>query len=268
MKVGRDYEAETGKVIRPPMETLAGKTFKPAPAFRNKLWFTVLFVTFIIWAMLIVTFYFASSLVGWLGYDYSVEQFIELWFGQITYWYWVISMLWIMPLGIFIPIYINRIEYSVRAESGESLPEIYVKKGIIDITEKHVPFRAITNLTNRTGPFDRLFGIGNIEIETAGYSGSMQTGPEEKIEGIVFHEELRDYILQEIRKFKAPYATTMETEGGLEEPQRTGDHFDAAEVIVALRDIRDILERIDGKLEASSNLQSNIRDIKEELRRK
>ncbi|MBD3407992.1 MAG: PH domain-containing protein [Candidatus Lokiarchaeota archaeon] len=266
--MGRDYEAETGKVIKPPLETMAGKTFKPAPAFRNKLWFTVLFVTFIIWVMIIATFYFASSLVSWLGYNYSLEQFLGLWLVQITYWYWIISLFWIVPLLIFIPIYIDRIEYSVRAESGESLPEIYVKKGLIDITEKHVPFRAITNLTNRTGPFDRLFGIGNIEIETAGYSGSMQTGPEEKIEGILFHDELRDYMLQEIRKFKAPYATTMETEEDFEETESKGSRFETSEIILVLQDIKAVLEKIDSKLDSYNDFQSDIRDIKEELRRK
>ncbi|NIO19455.1 MAG: PH domain-containing protein, partial [Candidatus Aenigmarchaeota archaeon] len=93
------------------------------------------------------------------------------------------------------------------------MPEIYVKKGLINITRKHVPFRTVTNISSRAGPFDRLFGIGTVEIETAGYSGPKSgafSGPEEKIEGIVFYEEVRDFILAELRKFRAPYTTTTE----------------------------------------------------------
>jgi hypothetical protein len=47
--------------------------------------------------------------------------------------------------------------------------------------------------------FDRLFGIGNVSIKTAGFSGANQVGPEEKLEGIMFHGEVRDFILAELR---------------------------------------------------------------------
>ncbi|MFW9910635.1 MAG: hypothetical protein ACFFEF_18930, partial [Candidatus Thorarchaeota archaeon] len=73
------------------------------------------------------------------------------------------------------------------------------------------------------GLVDRLFGIGTVLIETAGGSTGIQpTGivslllqrlrseAEEKIEGIKFHEELRDFILREMRFFgrSAPISTT------------------------------------------------------------
>jgi len=81
----------------------------------------------------------------------------------------------------------------------------------------------IIKLPNRKGIFDRLFGIGTVLIETAGGSTGIQpTGiaslllqrlrseAEEKIEGIKFHEELRDFILREMRFFgrRAPTSTT------------------------------------------------------------
>ncbi|NIW13281.1 MAG: PH domain-containing protein, partial [Candidatus Thorarchaeota archaeon] len=72
---------------------------------------------------------------------------------------------------ILTSIYVRSIEYSVISESGESMPEVYVQKGIFNRTRKHVPFRTITNISTKSGPLDRLFGIGSVNIETAGFSG-------------------------------------------------------------------------------------------------
>lgn len=72
------------------------------------------------------------------------------------------------------------------------MPEVYVKNGILTITSKHVPFRNITTYPAYR-PFDRLFSIGSVHIEIAGYSGSQQTGHEVKLEGIVFYDEVRDF---------------------------------------------------------------------------
>ncbi|TFH09611.1 MAG: hypothetical protein E4H14_04150, partial [Candidatus Thorarchaeota archaeon] len=80
--------------------------------------------------------------------------------------------------------------------------------------KRHVPFRTITNVQTRKGVFDRLMGIGTVLIETAGGSvGAPPTGllplliqklgggdkSEERVEGIRFYEELRDFILREMR---------------------------------------------------------------------
>ncbi|MHA2079759.1 MAG: PH domain-containing protein [Candidatus Thorarchaeota archaeon] len=95
-----------------------------------------------------------------------------------------------------------------------------MRKGIIQITQRHVPFRTVTNLRTRRGIFDRLFGIGTIQIETAAKSSTAHGGglialvlqrlmrggaAAENIEGVKFHEELRNFILRELRGFgRAP----------------------------------------------------------------
>ena len=129
----------------------------------------------------------------------------------------------------------------MKAETGETMPEIYVKRGVFTITRKHVPFRTITNISSKAGLFDRLFGIGSVHIETAGYSGSNQTGPEVKLEGIVFYEEVRDFILNELRKFKAPYVIGTEVVPRIEEPVPKTEGLDD-EILITLREIRDILK--------------------------
>lgn len=67
--------------------------------------------------------------------------------------------------------------------------------------------------------------------------------PDEKIEGVVFYEEVRDFILQELRKFRAPYVTG--TEVVREEDALIPTLHDSLddEVLMTLRAIRDLLKR-------------------------
>ena len=226
------------KVIKPPIERVkSGKVFKPTLALRNKYWLVGWITAFIFWVMIIG---------GWLGIGYMILAGDELtsaqifaifgqWWWPVNIGYWLISAFWIIPGMILTPIYVSRIEYSVIAESGETMPEIYVRKGIITITEKHVPFRTITNIASKAGPIDRLLGIGSVEIQTAGITSGTQPGakPEEKIEGIPFFEEVRDFILQELRKFHRPYVTGTEVDA----PRLTAQSDDILDVLKEIRDL-------------------------------
>ena len=63
---------------------------------------------------------------------------------------------------------------------------------------------------------------------------------EEKLSGIVFYEEVRDFILKELRKFKSPYVTGTEVVYPTEEPVPKMEGLDD-EILITLREIRDIL---------------------------
>jgi len=232
------------KIIRPPVKQItSGKIFKPSQAFLHKLLFKSVFAFVLIWLMTnlcFVGFCFLLPADNPIRYP-SATQLINTWFVPVSLWTLVINLVWLVPALVVIPPYFKSIDYSVKAESGDSMPEIYSKRGILTITRRHVPFRTITNISSKAGPFDRLFKIGSVHIETAGYSGSHQTGPEVKLEGIVFYEEVRDFILNELRKFKAPYVTGTEVVPRIEEPvPRTAGLDD--EILITLREIRDILK--------------------------
>jgi membrane protein YdbS with pleckstrin-like domain len=231
------------KVIRPPFKQItSGKIFKPSSAFLHKLLFQSVFTFAMIWLMIVLSFIGFSFLLATDPVEYpSVTQLINTWIGPLSFWTILINLVWLVPALIAIPPYVRSIEYSVKAESGDTMPEIYSRRGIITITRKHVPFRTITNISSRAGPFDRLFKIGSVHIETAGYSGSKQTGPEEKLSGIVFYEEVRDFILKELRKFKQPYVTGTEVVYPTEEPIQKMEGLDD-EILTTLREIRDILK--------------------------
>jgi membrane protein YdbS with pleckstrin-like domain len=246
--VGSDYD---GMVIRPPIERISsGRIFRPSSKLRNKYWFETIVTAFLFWIVTIGTFFGLIYAIYSLGGDGAQAQSWFQWmWGPVNTWFWVANLAWLIPALILIPIYINSFEYSVRAESGEASAEVYVKKGIITKTEKHVPLRSITNVATKIGVLDRVFGIGCVEIETAGFSGAYQEGPEEKISGITFFNELRDYILAEMRKFRGPNVLGTEGETVFEDPvpRISGSRDD--EILHTLQEMKDLLRSIDRKLD-------------------
>jgi membrane protein YdbS with pleckstrin-like domain len=240
--LGSDIEK---KVIKPPVRRIvSGKIFKPSKAFLRKRLLQPTVAAVVFWVIVVLGFIgmsFAAAAVEPESYPNALQH-INAWIGPVSFWTIVLNMIWLTPLLIYTPFYIRSIEFSVKAETGETMPEVYVKKGVVTVTRKHVPFRTITNISSRAGPFDRLFNIGSVHIETAGYSGSQQKGPEVKLEGIVFYEEVRDFILNELRKFKAPYVIGTEVVHPIEEPVPRMEGLDD-EILITLREIRDILKR-------------------------
>ena len=242
-KVIKKMNEEVTAGYFPAMEGMPkGKTFKPSKALRNKYWFEAIMTAFSLWVVTLASFLGVTYLISLDGsVDYTVV--VNQWFNAVNFWAIVANLIWLIPTIIGIRIYINSIEYSVISESGEASPEIYVRKGIINITKKHVPFRTITNISSRAGVFDRLFRIGNVEIQTAGYSGGPtgQSGPEEKLEGIRAFEDLTAFVLGELRKFRTPYTTGTEIEFPKDKPVPRSDDSLDDEILIAIQDIREIL---------------------------
>jgi membrane protein YdbS with pleckstrin-like domain len=231
------------KVIKPPIKRVtSGKIFKPSKAFLRKNLLQPIVLAVTIWLLVVICFVGGSFIGAAVEAEEipSATQHINTWIVPVSFWTIVANLFWLIPLLLYIPFEFKSIEYSVKAETGETMPEIYVKRGVVTITRKHVPFRTITNISSKAGLFDRLFSIGSVHIETAGYSGSHQAGPEVKLEGIVFYEEVRDFILNELRNFKAPYVTGTEVVPRIEEPVPTTAGLDD-EILITLREIRDIL---------------------------
>jgi membrane protein YdbS with pleckstrin-like domain len=230
------------KVIRPPVKQItSGKIFKPSQAFLHKMLFQSVLLFIIVWLMAVLSFVGIAFMAATDPTNPSVAKIISDWIVPVNLWTVAANLVWLLPAVIVIPPYFKSIEYSVKAETGDTMPEIYSKRGIITITRRHVPFRTITNISSRAGPFDRLFKIGSVHIETAGYSGPNQKGPEEKISGVVFYEEVRDFILKELRKFKEPYVTGTEVVIPTEKPVPRIKGLDD-EMLITLREIRDILK--------------------------
>jgi membrane protein YdbS with pleckstrin-like domain len=235
-------------VIKPPFpHVTSGKIFRPS---LRLMWKEFTSIT------LLCTFFWFVGVLGWLGFAYIFlvlddgmfpmlfwNNYVPTWW-PVTYLYAAILVFALcIPMFVFYPMYFRNIEYSVISKEGDSMPEIYVKKGLLNITKKHVPFRTVTNISSKAGIMDRLFGIGNVEIQTAGGHTAMQSA-EEKLEGIIFYEEVRDFVLNELRKFRLPYTTTTEIVVESEPAPRSQRRGSANEEMLSLlHEIRDILNR-------------------------
>jgi membrane protein YdbS with pleckstrin-like domain len=244
--------AEDEIIIKPPFESVkSGKIFKPSKAYRNKVWFEATIAIISIWALTIGIFFgimYLVSLSGVLDFVYWLNVYGIV----INLWYWGIGLIIYIPYMLFVPIYINSYEYSLMAKTGTPMPEILKRSGIINIEEKVVPLRSITNVSSLAGPFDRIFKIGCVLVETAGYSGAYQTGPELKISGTTFYRELKDWLVMQLRKFKEPYVI------GTEIPYQeeiTPENIDR-QIIILLEEIRngivplkDMLLKLEKKLD-------------------
>jgi membrane protein YdbS with pleckstrin-like domain len=229
------------KVIRPPVEHIAsGTIFKPSKAYLHKMQLQNVLAFVIVYLSVIICFIFAAFMAQAEPGSPTAAQIINDYFLTVNLWTIIANLIWLVPVLALTPAYFNSIEYSVKADSGTSMPEIYQKEGIITITRRHVPFRTITNISSKAGPFDRLFKVGSVLIETAGNSAP-QKSPEITMHGIVFYEEVRDFILKELRRYKEPYAVGIEvnaptTDSALKKAS------DDTEMLATLREIRDLLK--------------------------
>jgi len=245
-----------GRVIKPPIEqVVSGRVFHPDNAFLYKKWFRVLIILVLIWIGVFV-FYALSNdpvfVIDILEIAIWFEVFYILGWETFNILYWTLSISVFAIWMIYTYIYVKRINYSLASWEGDVSPEIYVRKGIIQITQRHVPFRTITYVKTRRGIFDRLFGIGTIQIETAAKSASAYGGGgviavileklmrggagAENIEGVKFHEELRDFILRELRGFgRTPLRMEQR------EKSRQRKRIFNRDTLEAFREVRDAL---------------------------
>jgi membrane protein YdbS with pleckstrin-like domain len=246
---------EEGRVIKPPFEqVMSGRVFHPDNAFLYKKWLRVFILLFLIWTAFFVFFTLATDpvfVIDIMEIAFWTEILFTLGWETISLYYWIVGGTVFVLWMIYTYIYVKRIDYSLASWEGEVSPEIYVKKGIIQITQRHVPFRTVTNLRTRRGVFDRLFGIGTVQIETAAKSSIAHGGGlialilqrlmrggagAENIEGVKFHEELRNFILRELRGFgRAPLPS--EEIGRVGQRKRVFNQ----RTLAAFREVRDAL---------------------------
>lgn len=247
------------RVIRPPIEQVtSGRVFQPTYAFIGKKMLKIGIIVVLLWIGIWALF---------LGFENEIIREILLAMSQpleilvIVGWetvnlIYMIAVILVLLIGtVYVTLYVRRIEYSVLGWTGDSMPEIYTKRGIITITKRHVPFRTITNVQTRRGVFDRIVGIGTVLIETAG--GKAPTPPtglfpliiqkigdsksEERIEGIRFYEELRDYILREMRELGRSVSTHDQTER-----MKRKKRIFTRQTLEAFKEVRDALKASQG----------------------
>jgi uncharacterized membrane protein YdbT with pleckstrin-like domain len=199
------------------------RSFKPSPKYLYKL-----LLSFTVVALLIPM---GGVLLGWLiGHEEGVAA------GAITMTIVVIGdIAWWAPAMILTVPYYRSLSYEIQDD------EVIVHVGIVTQSVKHVPYRTVTNITVKRDILDRwLFGLGSLNIQTAGMSGS--TGAEEKLVGVTNVQEVYDMVVTELRRFRGGMAATAAEV----EPEPALIPSDALTAILAeVRAIRQAVEKQD-----------------------
>ncbi len=137
----------------------------------------------------------------------------------------------IIPLWVIIaPFFINK--YYERLECELTTRSLRFKKGFLVQIEKTIPLDKIQDITFREGPLLRSFGLSILKIETAGNSATASA--DLSLIGIVDAHEFRQLVFDQRDK-------VTDNQSGAS-PQ--GDES----MVEVLKEIRDSLQRIEGKI--------------------
>ena len=86
-------------------------------------------------------------------------------------------LMWVISYPI-IHLWIKNLTYIVQND------RVTIQSGMLTKKEQNIPYRSITDFVLKRGPFDRLLGIGTIQIQTAGQS-TTATGYEGCLSGLI-----------------------------------------------------------------------------------
>jgi membrane protein YdbS with pleckstrin-like domain len=134
------------------------------------------------------------------------------------------NIIWLVPALILADPYYRSLHYEVQDD------EVIVRAGIVTKSVKHVPYRTVTNITIKRGLLDRwLFGLGTLNIQTAGMSGT--TGAEESLVGLDNVQDVYDAVVMELRRFRGCMAPTA---AGSDEALTGKAHDETTDALVAI----------------------------------
>lgn len=114
---------------------------------------------------------------------------------KLTWWIGLSSLIimWIIsyPIGI---LWIKNLSYTIEKD------RVTINKGILTKTQQNIPHRTVTDFALQRTLFDRILGIGSVQIQTAGQSAN-GTGYEGILAGLTdyesIHGQLRDLIKEQ-----------------------------------------------------------------------
>lgn len=172
------------------------QSFKPGPQYLTK---SRLIITLV--ALLILA---SGLLLGWLlSTDPGIGAGGDMLVAIVVA---VANVVWYLPALALAGLYYRSLSYEIQDD------EVIVRAGIWTKSVKHVPYRTVTNLTVKRDILDRWLGIGTLNIQTAGMSGT--TGAEESLVGLPNVEEVYEIVATEMRRFRGSMApTAAEVEG-------------------------------------------------------
>jgi len=122
-----------------------------------------------------------------------------------------------------------------------------IRAGVWNVREMTMTFANVQNITISQGPLERLFGISDVKVDTAGGGGS--SGSHGNAEGLNLHvatfrgvdnpEEIRDLMLQRLRRLRDAGLGDLDDAPGLKGAPVYDPAFGTTETLLALAAFRD-----------------------------
>ncbi len=143
-----------------------------------------------------------------------------------------LNAVWYVP-GLFLAgAYYHSLRYEIQDD------EVIVYAGIWTKSIKHVPYRTVTNLTIKRDIVDRWLGLGTLNIQTAGMSGT--NVPEQSLVGLADVQAAYGAVAARLRRYRGALGPTQ-AEAEPEQVPLTGDALNA--LLAEVRAIRQTLEK-------------------------
>jgi uncharacterized membrane protein YdbT with pleckstrin-like domain len=122
-----------------------------------------------------------------------------------------------------------------------------IRAGVWNVHEMTMTFANVQNITISQGPLERLFGISDVKVDTAGGGGS--SGSHGNAEGLNLHvatfrgvdnpEEIRDLMLQRLRRLRDAGLGDLDDAPGLKGAPVYDPAFGTTETLLVLAAFRD-----------------------------
>jgi membrane protein YdbS with pleckstrin-like domain len=194
------------------------ESFRPAQSFLS-------YLKFKFWVVLFLTD--IALFIGWLSLTIARPK-IGFWLAPLA------AVVIVLPdIVAYVAIHL-RYDTTWYVLTHRSLR---IRRGIWVIQETTITFENIQNVSVDSGPLERLFGIANVIVDTAGggsvktsHGGEVPNPHRGKIEGIDNAPEIRDLILRRLR---------LSRSSGLGD--ESSSHHWGPQHIAALREIRSAL---------------------------
>lgn len=202
-------------------------TFRPNPKFVTKQLMTLLTVTILIVVFgALMTTYF----------PYLDEEIDPATFSRVSWiiFYIAIAALWVVAVPSII-LWYRSLSYYIEDD------KVVIHKGVLGKVQQNIPYRMVTDFRLVRSPYDRILGIGSVQIQTAGQSQS-GTGYEGKLDAMIDWEGVH----QELRRRLADYRGGIADARPAGPPEsRAGGEGETLNLI--LEELRAIRKGLDGR---------------------
>ncbi len=144
----------------------------------------------------------------------------------------LLDLIWWIPAMLLAGPYYRSLRYEIHED------EVILHVGIWTKSVKHVPYRTVTNLTVKRGILERWLGLGTLDIQTAGASGT--TSAEQSLVGLANPQEVYERVVAGLQRFRGSMTPTAAEE----EPSLALDENATLRAMLSeLQAIRTMLEK-------------------------